>query len=137
MLIVAGEQGEVRPTTVRPRIPAVADGRPDAAAYVVADDEGGTVGPGLVAGAVGRAVVDDDRLEAPVAGQLVEDAADLAGLVEGRDDDGDDRFGMFGRGRGQRDLTGRCRFGFSPYLAERGAPEQRTDGTGGAQRSAE
>jgi hypothetical protein len=51
------------------------------------------VGSRLVPGPVRGAVVHDDRFEPPVARHLVEDAPDLPGLVEGRDDDGDDRFG--------------------------------------------
>ena len=49
------------------------------------------MGAGFIAGAVGRPVVDDDGLEATVPWHLVQDAADLAGLVERRDHDGDER----------------------------------------------
>ena len=91
VLVVTRQQGEVRPLARDADAPAVADGRADPAALLVPDDDGGAVRARLVAGAVGGAVVDDDRLEPPVGGQLVEDAADLAGLVEGRDDHGDDR----------------------------------------------
>ena len=44
-----------------------------------------------VPGPVRGAVVHDDRLEAAVARDLVQDAPDLPRLVEGGDDDGDER----------------------------------------------
>ena len=85
----------------------------------MADDDRRAVGSGLVAGAVGRAVVDDDGLEAAVARHLVEDAADLAGLVERGHDDGDERLGQ-----------GSCGHGCPVWHP--GAYGQPADGTGAA-----
>src|SRR5450759_680488 len=47
---------------------------------------------GLVGGRVAGAVVDDDSLEPSIARHLIQDATDLPGFVEGRDDDRDDWF---------------------------------------------
>ena len=101
MLVVARQEGKVRSPALDAAAPAVADRGADAAALVVADDDGRAVRTGLVAGPVRGAVVDDDRLEPAVPGHLVEDAADLPGLVQGGDDHGDDRLGGRGRVHGQ------------------------------------
>ena len=100
MLVVAGHEGEKGTSPFESGQPSVANRRPNAAADRVAEDERGTVGPRLVGGRIPRAVVNDDRLEATVPGHLVKDTADLAGLVEGGDDDRD--HGLGGRALGGR-----------------------------------
>ena len=62
---------------------------PDAysSAPLMAEHDRSAVGLGLAARAVGRAIVDHDRLEATVPGEPVERPADLAGFVESGEDD--------------------------------------------------
>jgi len=70
---------------------ARSDGRADPAVLFVAQYYGRAVSPCLVAGVVGRSVVDDDRLEPPVLRELVEHPADLPGFIQRRDYHRDER----------------------------------------------
>ena len=92
MLVVAREECDVGASALDCAQPTVADRRSDAASDIVANDHGRTMGASLIAGAVGGAVIDDDRLETPVARKLVEHAADLSCFIQCRNDDGYERF---------------------------------------------
>ena len=91
MLVVAGDERHVWPASLEGHGEPISDRRPDATAHGMADDDRGAVGARLVAGPVVGAVIDDDRLEPAVARNLVQDSADLAGLVQCWDDDGHQR----------------------------------------------
>jgi len=91
VLVVAGDQREVRRLRASPAFQPSRIAAPNAAADLVPNHDCGAVGPGLVAGSIRGAIVHDDRLEAAIARDLVEDAPDLPRLVEGGDDDRDER----------------------------------------------
>ena len=62
VLVVAGDEREVRAVAGQPGLPAVADRCPNAAADLVPNHDCGAVGPGLVAGSIRGAIVYNDNL---------------------------------------------------------------------------
>jgi len=91
VLVVPCKQGQVRSASLATAFEAGSDRRPDTPAVLVAQHDGSPVSPRLVPRAVARAVVHDNRFETTVGRPLVQDATDLAGFVESRQDDRDER----------------------------------------------
>src|ERR1700690_1378331 len=86
MLVVARQEGQVGTVALDAGQPAVPDRSANAAPDVVPNHQVRPVGARLVSSPIVGAVIHDDRLKAAVSWESIEDAADLASLVEGRND---------------------------------------------------